>query len=85
MQYMNPLVPEDLDALNELAKLTWTWSVHYWTERGLSHGSFYIYFRNPKNNTQERVDGFTISEAVNKAIIIINTIGTSELQIQDYP
>ena len=46
MQYMNPLVPEDLDALNELAKLTWTWDVHYWTERGLSHGSFYINFRN---------------------------------------
>ena len=68
MPYMNPLVLEDLDTLNELAKLTWSWSVHYWTERGLEHGSYFINFVNPNDNTTYRVDGTTITEAATNAI-----------------
>jgi len=82
---MKPLVPEDLDALNELAELTWAWDLHYWTEKGLPHGSFFLRFRNPQNNTQYRVDGYTVTETVNKAIVNIKTIDLPELQIPDYP
>ena len=85
MQYMNPLVYEDLDALNELAKLTWTWDLHYWTERGLPHGSFFLSFRNPHDNTTYRVDGLTIVEAVNNAITNINNLTSIDRQIPDYP
>ena len=72
MQYMNPLVKADLDALNELAELTWSWSIHYWTERGLDHGSFFMWFVNPNNNTTYRVDGTTVVEVITNAI---NKIG----------
>ena len=85
MQYMNPLLPEDLEALNELGKLTWAWDLHYWTEKGLEHGSFYINFTNPRNLSQYRVDGYTICEAVNKAIISIKTIFLLDKPPTDYP
>jgi len=85
MQYMNPLVPEDLTTLNELAKLTWSWNVQYWPEKGLEHGSFWINFTNPHNKTIYRVDGFTIAEAANKAISQINNYILMDSQIPDYP
>jgi len=85
MQYMNPLVPEDLDALNELAKVTWCWDIHYWAERGLDHGSFYMYFLNPKTHIYERVNGLTITETVQNAFLIINPISSPVLQIPEFP
>lgn len=85
MPYINPLTHEDLDALNELAELTWSWGVQYWTERGLPHGSFWIDFKNPHDNTTYRVDGSTISEASHKAITKINNHFSSYIQIPDYP
>ena len=85
MQFMKPLTLEDLDALNDLGKLTWAWELHYWTERGLSHGSFYIKFIIPRTHTQYRVDGCTVVETANKAINNINNMFLLDIPIPDYP
>ena len=85
MQYMNPLMPEDLDALNELATLTWSWNLQYWTEKTLTHGSFWINFVNPHDTTTYRVSGSTIFETANEAITKINNLTRIDVQIPDYP
>jgi len=64
--YMNPLSLKDLDALNELATLTWAWEIRYWTERELSHGSFILSACDPYTSTWIKTDGYSIGEAVNK-------------------
>jgi len=84
MQYMNPLVPEDLVALNELAKLTWAWELRYWTEKGVEHGSFILNALDTKTLTWYRVDGATIAEAVDNFIIKI-TSKLPHLTIPDFP
>ena len=85
MQFMNPLTLEDLDALNDLGKLPWGWEVHYWPERELKHGCFYIKFINPRTHTQYRVDGCTVVETANKAINNINNMFLLDIPIPDYP
>ena len=84
MQYMNPLVPEDLVALNELAKLTWAWELRYWTEKELEHGSFILNALDTKIMAWHRVDGATIAEAVDNFIIKI-TSELPHLTIPDFP
>lgn len=64
--YMTPLVLEDLEALNELASLTWSWELRYWTEKELEHGSFILYACEPTTKTWTRLDGISVVEVVNK-------------------
>jgi len=64
--YMNPLSLEDLNALNELAALTWGWEIKYWTEKELSHGCFILSAYNPNTITWISTQGFSIVEAINK-------------------
>jgi len=64
--YMNPLVLEDLAALNELGTLTWGWEIKYWTEIGLKHGSFVLFACDPVTKSWIRTDGISVLEAVNK-------------------
>jgi hypothetical protein len=63
--YMNLLSLEDLAALNELGTLTWGWEIKYWTEIGLSHGSFILIACVPTTKTWVKVDGISVLEAVN--------------------
>jgi len=81
---MNPLVPKDLDALNELAKLTWAWELRYFTEKTLEHGSFVLHALSPKDTTWYRVDGSTIAETVDNFLSKVNHT-LSPLTIPDYP
>jgi hypothetical protein len=73
MPYMNPLTPEDLVAINELSELTWSWSLHYWTERGEDHGAFWISFYNPVALMHYRVDGTSVSEIVKKIFNMVES------------
>ena len=84
MQYMNPLVLEDLEAINDLAKLTWAWSIKYWTEKGLDHGSFIITIQSPEDHTWYRFQGSTIIEAVDKIFTSFDQ-ERKPLPIPDYP
>ena len=73
MPYMNPLTPEDLAAINELSELTWAWSLHYWTEKQLDHGSFWIQFLNPVNLIYYKIDGTSVSEVVKKIFNMVES------------
>ena len=84
MPYVKPLISDDLAAMNELAELTWSWEVRFWTERGLENGSFIINAVNPKDNTWYRSDGTTVSEAIQNFFKKINYEDQS-LPIPDYP
>ena len=68
MAYMKPLVHEDLVAINDLSELTWSWDLHYWTERGADHGAFWVSFYHPVTLMHCRVDCTSVSEAIYKAI-----------------
>jgi len=84
VQYMNLLVPEDLDALNELAKLTWAWELRYWTEKGLTHGSFILNALNPIDTTWYNLGGATVHEVINTFLNNINK-DSQLLTNPDYP
>ena len=73
MPYMNPLTPEDLVAINELSELTWSWSLHYWTERGEGHGAFWVSFYNTVTLMHCRVDGTSVSEVVKKIFNMVES------------
>ena len=64
--YMTPLSLEDLNAINELATLTWSWNIKYWTEKGLSHGSFIVYACDPNTNSWVTLNGSSLVETINK-------------------